>query len=123
MQRIKDFWNSLKLPWLRRLAAESSWKNLHREEVGIGVEIFDPFTTNETKIKKVCKVTKNPVWREIYSSLLKCKQNLVRKDSMNILLCPVVGEPDIMKKNTQYTADWAEGLRVIDIIDTNSEFR
>ncbi len=87
MHKIKDFWNSLKLPWLHQLAAESSWKNLHREEVGVGVEIFYPFTVNESKIKKVCKATKNPVWREIYGSLLKCKQNMVRKDPMNILLC------------------------------------
>ena len=77
----------------------------------------------ETKIKKVCKVTKNQVWHEVYSNLLKCKQNLVRKDPMNVLLCTISGEPDIMKKNTQYTADWAKGLRVLDIIDTHSKFR
>ena len=109
MHRIKDFWNLLKLPWLRRLAADSSWKSLHREEVGAGVETFDPFTATESKIKKVCKATKNQVWREIYGNLLKCKQNLVRKDPINTLLCPIVGEPDIMKKihNTLQTGQKA----------------
>ncbi len=47
---------------------------------------------------------------------------MVRKDPMNVLLCPILGEADIMKKNTQYSADGAKGLRVVDIIDTNSEF-
>ncbi len=46
MHKSKDFWNLLELLWLQRLAVESLWKYLHKEELGIGVEIFDPFTTN-----------------------------------------------------------------------------
>lgn len=76
IQNTHDFCSALKVPWLRRLQKDSTWHSIHMEDLGAGKLIFDPFTMNESQLIEA--------WREVYSNIMKCKNNLIIMD------CPTV---------------------------------
>ena len=63
--------------WLRRLNKPSFWKTLLIEDLKDKSLLFDPHNSNELLIKKALKNMQNPVMKQIYIPLLKCKSNLI----------------------------------------------
>ena len=59
------------------------------------------------------------MWKEVYLSLIKYKNNLTLCDTWTILLYPLRGEDQITSKNTTYTEELAQGLQLIDILAKN----
>ena len=118
LQRVATFWSAIKMGWLRRLDHESYWKTLHLEDLKDESLIFNPHNTNETLIKKALKNIKNPTMKQIYISLLKCKENFIKMEPTSSLFLPLFGEARVFKNNIPAYCEWAIGARVIDIITT-----
>ena len=60
--------------------------------------------------------------KQIYISLLKCKDNLIQTEPTSSLFLPLFGEARIMKNNTPAYCEWTIGARVINIITSDGQF-
>merc|ERR1712059_148410 len=54
--------------------------------------------------------------KEIYSSLLKCRSNLIEMDPQMTLFLPIFGEHRTTQNNIPSQAEWSIGSRAIDVI-------
>ena len=111
LQRVSTFWSAIKMGWLRRLNKPSFWKTLHIEDLKDKSLLFDPHNSNELLIKKALKNMQNPVMKQIYISLLKCKSNLIEIDPTQSLFLPLFGEQRNTKNNIPALCEWAIGTR------------
>ena len=103
MIKINHFWRSIKMSWLRRLPfSKSTWADLHRAETK--PHTYNPITTNWMDIETAKTKMINPVWKEIYDSLLVCRNNL-------------------LKNNTAIQRSWCENLTINDIWDENGDLK
>ena len=59
--------------------------------------------------------------KEIYISLLNCKNRLIQMEPTASMFLPLFGEDRVTKKNLPAYSEWAKGSRVIDIITSNGE--
>ena len=64
----------------------------------------------------------NPVMKQIYISLLNCKNKIIQTEPTSALYLPLFGESRITKDNSPAYCKWAVGSRVIDIITSEGEF-
>ena len=73
MLKLSVFWRSVRRSWLRRqTTTKSTWKMLHLEEVDD--DLFNPINSNMDSLEgKIAKMM-NPVWKEIYSALMRCQK-------------------------------------------------
>ena len=110
------------MAWLRRLGHESFWKTLHLEDLKDKSLLFNPYKSNEFHIQKALKNLDNPVWRQIYISLLNCRTNLIEQDPNSSLFLPVFGESRSTKNNSPALSPWTIGTRAIDLITSNRDF-
>ena len=61
MLRLAVFWQSVRMSWLKRMTTmKSTWKAMHREEVGN--KMFDPTNSNMESLEAAKAKIKNPVW-------------------------------------------------------------
>ena len=65
----------------------------------------------------------NPVWKEVYSSLLACRKNLIKASPPEFLTLPVNGEPYITKNNIAIQQPWCEHLTINDILGTDGNLK
>ena len=65
---------------------------------------------------------KNPVMKQIYISLLNCKNKLIQTEPTSALFLPLFGESRVTKDNLPAYCEWAIGSRVIYIIATDGKF-
>ena len=65
----------------------------------------------------------NPALKEIYDSLLTCRQNLLKSDPLEFLTLPVNGEPYLTKNSTAMQQPWCENLTINDILDKNGNLK
>ena len=99
MIKIDHFWKSIKMSWLRRLSfSKSTWAKLHKAETKPNT--YNPMSTNWSEIETAKNRMNNPVWKEIYDSLLSCRKKLLKSDPLEFLTLPVNGEPYLTKNNT-----------------------
>ena len=105
MLKIVDFWMALRLSWLKRLPyTKSFWGKLHREEVGkLG---FCPVNSHKEDLEKAKMSIKNPVWKDIYCALLKCRTNYVTLHPEEFLTIPVTKEPVLTANFTGLQQGW-----------------
>ena len=122
LQRVATFWTSIKLSWLRRLGHDSFWKTLHIEDLKDKSLMFNPHKSNEINLQKALKNMRNPVMRQIYIALLKCRTKLIEIDPKMALFLPIYGESRTSQNNIPALSEWSLGARVIDIITTNGNF-
>ena len=119
--KINHFRWSIKMSWLKRLPfSKSTWAELHKAETK--PQTYNPITTNWVDIETAKTKMTNPVWKEIYDSLLVCRRNLLGVDPLEYLTIPINGEPYLTKNFTAIKHTWCENLTVRDILDENGEF-
>ena len=76
MIKINHFWLSIKMSWLRRLPlSKSTWAELHKAETKPNT--YHPIITNWVDIEIAKTKMTNPVWKDIFDSLLVCRRNLL----------------------------------------------
>ena len=86
------------MAWLRRLVSSNSrWKRLHVEEAG--KDIFNPVNSNMESLVAARQRISNPVWKGIYSALLKCKNQILAVQPDDYVTFPISGEPDLMRNH------------------------
>ena len=102
LRRISTFWSAIKMGWLRRLGHKSFWRTLHLEVLKDKSLLFNPYKSNEFHIQKALKNLDNPVWRQIYISLLNCRTNLIEQDQNSSLFLPVLMKVDPQKTIPQH---------------------
>ena len=91
MLKLASFWTAL---WLRRLLyTKSVLGKLHKEEVG--KLCFCPVNSNLEDLEKDKTIIKNPVLRDIYCALLKCRINYVTLHPKQFLTIPINKEHDL----------------------------
>ena len=94
MLKLSVFWRSVRMSWLRRLhTTKFTRKLLHREEVG--ELMFDPIRSNMESLEKAKVKATNNVWRDIYCTLLRCRQNLLLVNPEEYVTFPMNGEPKL----------------------------
>ena len=118
MLKLADFWTALRLSWLRRLPYTMSvWGKLHKEEVC--KLCFCPVSSNMEDLVKDKARIKNPVWRDIYYALLKCRINYVTLHPVEILTIPNNKEPDLTSNFAGIQQDWSNGIMLHQVLDND----
>ena len=110
------------MSWLRRLSdSKSTWAALHRAETRPNT--FNPMTSNMEQLARARNMTRNLVWRDIYDSLLTCRNNILFRYPSEYLSIPVNGEPFITKNKNPITQSWCEQLMIRDILDHQGDLK
>ena len=60
--------------------------------------------------------------KQIYISLLNCKNKIIQIEPTSALFLPLFGESRVTKNNSPAYCEWAVGSRVIDIISSDGKF-
>ena len=63
------------------------------------------------------------VWRDIYDSLMTCRNNVVYSHSTEYLSVPVNGEPSITKNFTSVDQSWCKNLIIKDAINNLGDWK
>ena len=110
------------MSWLRRLSfSKSIWAQLHKAETKSYT--FKPMSSNWSEIEFAKNRMDNPVWKEVYGSLLACRKNLIKASPPEFLTLPVNGEPYITKNNIAIQQPWCEHLTINDILGTDGNLK
>ena len=89
---VNLFWKAIRLSWLRRVIdSDSTWFKLHKQEVFPNA--FDPHKSNFESLSKAKLSCRNPFWRDVYSSIIECRLNVLRDFLMNINSFPSTANP------------------------------
>ena len=105
------------MSWLRKLAfSKSTWAQLHKAKTR-------PYTSNWSEIEFAKNKMDNPVWKEVYGSLLACRKNLIKATPSEFLTLPVNGEPYTTKNNTAIQQPWCTNLTINDILSRDGNFK
>ena len=62
---------------------------------------------------------KNRFWRELYSSLITCKLNILRKSPEEFIFIPINGEPLITKNKIAIKQEWSKTEMINSILNSN----
>ena len=107
---------------LRRLSfLKSTWAELHKAETKPNT--YDPISMNWSYIETAKNRMNNPIWKEIYDSLLTCRKNLLNSDPLEFLTLPVNGEPYVTKNITAIQQPWCKNLTINDILDKDGKLK
>ena len=115
---VKDSWllDSPETSWLRRLPYTKSIKGeLKREEVG--KLCFCPVNSNMEDLEKAKMSIKNPVWKDIYCALLKCRTNYVTLHPEEFLTILVNKEPELTANFTGLQQGWSNHVMLYQVLD------
>lgn len=75
---INNFWKAIRMSWLRRfIESKSTWAKLHKAETL--PYTFNPATPDDESFIKVKFISKKQFWKEVYASLLSCRNNILTK--------------------------------------------
>ena len=118
---INTFWKAIRMSWLRRLIfSEATWAKLHRYEVSPCS--FDPCKSNFESITNAKRKSTNLFWKEVYSSLLECRLNILLSHPQEYKYIPINGEPHITSNKVSVKQEWSLHLNLSSIIDKNGNF-
>ena len=84
---------------------------------------YNPISTNWSEIETAKNRMNNPVWKDIYDSLLTYRRNLLKSDPLEFLTLPVNGEPYVTKNITAIQQPWCKNLSFNDILDKNGSLK
>ena len=113
---IKTFWKAIRMSWLRKsICLESSWFKLHRHDVYPNV--FDPQKSNFESLTNAKSKCVNPFWKEVYSSMIECRLNVLLNYPAECRHIPINGEPLKTCNNIPVRQEWAQSKCLDSIID------
>ena len=119
---INTFWKSLRLSWFRRMInSRATWCKLHAYEVS--PYVFNPVSSNHDSLEKAKSKCQNPFWKEMYSTLVTCRLNVLLESPQEYRYVPINGEPQITHNNISIKQDWATNRTLNDIIDRSGRFK
>ena len=84
---------------------------------------FDPIKSNFESLNKAKVKCKNPFWKEIYSSLIDCRLNILLDYPDEYKYIPINGEPFITGNSIPIRQEWALYKCLNSIIDRKSNLR
>ena len=107
MLRINPFWKALRMSWLRRLiTSNATWAKLHR--LNTYPNTFNPYTSNQEGLIKAKEKTNNLFWKDIYTSLLQCRDSVLVTHPEESVTLPINGEPQITKNKYPINQSWCK---------------
>ena len=107
MVKLNNFWKALRLSWFRRhINSKATWAKLHNFETSPNT--FNPISSNYESLNKARMQCKNKFWKELYSSLITCRLNILKKYLEEFIFIPINGEPLITKNKIAIKQDWAK---------------
>ena len=119
---INTFWKAIRMSWLRRsIGSESTWFKLHYHEVF--PDAFDPSMSNFESLCRAKTKCKNPFWKEIYSSLIEYRLNVLLQHPYEYRYIPINGEPLVTSNRIPIRQEWAQYRCLDAIIDNKGNFR
>ena len=119
---VNTFWKSIRMSWLRRsIGSESTWFKLHQQEVYPNA--FDPQKSNFESLTKAKSKCSNPFWKEVYSSLIECRLNVLLNHPAEYRHIPINGEPLITCNNILVRQEWAQSKCLDSIIDNKGNLK
>ena len=94
---IALFWKARRMSWFRRLTkSKSKLVRLQRAEVYPCA--FNPKMSNYLRLNKAKSTCKNMFWKELYASLLVCRENILKMHQVEFITLPINGELLITNK-------------------------
>ena len=84
---------------------------------------FDPIKSNFESLTKAKAKCKNPFWKEIYSSLIDCRLNVLLDHPAEYKYIPINGEPFITGNSIPVRQEWALYKCLNSIIDRKGNLR
>ena len=83
------------MSWLRRLiSSKATWAKLHR--YGTVPYTFNPQNSNQEGLIKAKELCMNYFWKDVYASLLLCRQNVCLMYPEEVITLQINGEPQII---------------------------
>ena len=103
---INNHWRALRMSWFRRsIDSRSTWSKLHKQEVS--PHAFDPIKSNFDSLNKAKVICTNPFWKELYSSLITCRLNILQDYPEVYKHIPINGEPLITDNKVSIVQNWS----------------
>ena len=104
MVDIKQFWQSLKFSWIRRLINTSPfWPKILEQSVSevcnIPISIIDFLQLGPNRIVFTGKKLSNPFWKQVFSGVMSFMQGAVFCHPEKILIAPFWDNPMIKRNN------------------------
>ena len=80
---------------------------------------FNPISSNFESLNRAKMQCKNRFWRELYSSLIACRLNILKKYPEEFIFIPINGEPLITKNKIVIKQDWSKTEIINSILNSN----
>ena len=110
------------MSWLRRaIDSDSTWFKLHKQEVFPNA--FDPHKYNFETLSKAKLSCRNPFWKDVYSSILECRLNVLIDFPDEYKFIPINGEPHITSNRIPIRQEWAANTCLNTIIDREGNLK
>ena len=107
MLNVNFFWRAIRMSWLRRLiTSKATWEKLHRLETS--PYTFNPYNSNQEGLIKAKESCTNYFWKDVYASLLLCRQNIFSLYPEEVISLPKNCEPQITSNNYAINQDWCK---------------
>ena len=119
---VNIFWKAIKMSSLRRsIGSDTTWFKLHQQEVF--PYAFDPIKSNFESLNKAKAKCRNLFWKEIYSSLIDCRLNILLDHHAQYKYFPINREPFITGNSIPVRQEWALYKCLNSIIDRKGNLR
>ena len=119
---INNHWRALRMSWFRRsIDSRSTWSKLHKQEVS--PHAFYQIKSNFDSLNKAKAICTNPFWKELYSSLITCRLNILQDYPEEYRYIPINGEPLITENKVSILQDWSISKNLTEILEPNGGFR
>ena len=110
------------MSWLRRsVESDSTWLRLHKQEVY--PHAFDPYKSDFESLSKAKSICKNPFWKDVYSSLIDCRLNILLDFPDEYKYISINGQPHMTSNNIPMRQEWAMNKCLSSIINRKGNLR
>ena len=122
MLNINHFWKAIRMSWLRRLiTSKSTWAKLHKFETS--PHTFNPYNSNQEGLTKAKELTNNYFWKDVYASLLQCRQNVIMLYPEEAVSLPINGKPQITNNKYAINQAWCKNDTLNMLLNNNGSFK
>ena len=68
--------------------------------------MFNPYNSNQEGLIKAKELSTNFFWKDVYASLLQCRQNILSLYPQEAISLPINGEPQITSNKYAINQEW-----------------